>query len=74
MIIALHIIGFYLSGVVLAVILAKLYNKKFAFTSNDEIGVGECFLSWFIVVVSLLIIGFKIAISLLETIDKWLKR
>lgn len=74
MITLLYIVEFYLSGVVLAVILAKLYNKKFAFISNDEIGIGECFLSWFIVVVSLLVIGFKIAISLLKTIDEWLKR
>ncbi len=60
MITALYIIEFYLSGVVLAVLLAKLYNKKFKFDSNDEIGMGKCFLSWFTVAVSLLAIGLKL--------------
>lgn len=77
MITFLYILGFYFLGVILAVFLAKLYNKRFAFTShdepNDEVGIVECFLSWFTAIICLLVIGFKLFIFLLEAVDNWLK-
>ena len=71
--IALYVFLVYLLGVVLAVFLAKLYNKKFKENAYDVISFGECFLSWLIVAVCLLVMGVKITIFLFEKINNWLK-